>query len=202
MIPSIGVLDLGAYNRRSITAALERAGASVRIVNTARSLAACDALVIPGVANVGFIANELDRLDLRGAVLDAAASGVSILGICAGFQLLFERSDEAPGIAGLGIFSGSVRAVRTPRRPHMGWNRVGSVSGRRPEGWAYFAHSFAPDSALRDIVATTTDGSDTFGSVAERGSVLGVQFHPERSASFGADLLARFVAGAGVVYAR
>ena len=125
-----------------------------------------------------------------------------LLGICAGFQLLFERSDEAPEIAGLGIFTGNVRRVRTPRIPHMGWNRVTATSGRRPEGWAYFAHSYAPDSDLPDIVATTIDGSDVFGSMAERGSAIGAQFHPERSGAFGAELLARFVAGATVSYAR
>lgn len=198
---TVGIVTLGAANRRSIDAALQRTGARTRFVTQPRELAACDALVLPGVANFGYVARELEGTGLRRALIEAVGEGCPLLGICVGFQLLFERSEEAPGTRGLGIFEGAVRRVRTPRVPHMGWNRVESLARSFESGWAYFANAYAPDANVRDAIAITYDGSDGFASAARRGNVLGLQFHPERSGAYGAQVLAAFVGATAVAYA-
>ncbi len=188
--PSIGILDLGAANRANVARAIERSGARVSFVRAQPELDACDALVLPGVAHLGYIAAELDRLALRAPLLRAVGRGVPLLGICAGYQLLFEGSDEAPQARGLGIFDGHVRALRTARLPHMGWNRVERSDGSAD--WAYFAHTFAPPISACAIATTELDG-ERFVSAARRGAVLGVQFHPERSGAYGRGVLDAFV---------
>ena len=201
MSATIGIVTLGAANRRSIDAALQRAGATTRFIAEPRAVALCDALVLPGVANFGFIADELDRTGMRSALLEAAGFGIPLLGICVGFQLLFERSEEAPRALGLGMLRGTVRRLRTPRVPHIGWNRIVPREESFERGWAYFANAYAPDADVRDAIATTQDGEDCFASAARRGNVYGVQFHPERSGAYGAALLASFVASGALAYA-
>ncbi|MGB6985208.1 MAG: imidazole glycerol phosphate synthase subunit HisH, partial [Candidatus Aquilonibacter sp.] len=187
---------------RSIDAALQRAGATTRFIEESRTIATCDALVLPGVAHFGFIAGELDRTGVRSALLEAAGFGIPLLGICVGYQLLFEGSAEAPKAKGLGIFSGAVRRLSTPRVPHMGWNRVEPTTSALETGWAYFANAYAPDADARDAIATTQDGEDCFASAAAYRNVQGVQFHPERSGAYGAQFLAAFVRSVAVAYAR
>lgn len=202
MNPTVGIVVLGAANRRSIDAALQRAGATTRFIEEPRAISTCDALVLPGVANFGFIAGELDRSGVRSALLEAVGFGIPLLGICVGYQLLFEGSEEAPKAKGLGIFAGLVRRLRTPRVPHMGWNRVEPTTATLAAGWAYFANAYAPDAQARDAIATTQDGEDRFASAAACRNVQGVQFHPERSGSYGAQILAAFVQSTAVAYAR
>ena len=190
--PSIGILDLGAANRANVARGLERSGARTAFVQTAQALGAYDGLVLPGVANLGYIAAQLDRLALREPLLRAVERGVPLLGICAGYQLLFEASDEAPRARGLGIFDGCVRALSSARLPHMGWNRVECSDGARD--WAYFAHTFAPPASSDCAIAMTEIDGERFASVARRGKVVGAQFHPERSGAYGRGFLDAFVA--------
>jgi imidazole glycerol-phosphate synthase subunit HisH len=202
MKPAVGIVALGAANRRSIDAALQRAGATTVFIEDPRAVASCDALVLPGVANFGYVAEQFDRSGMRSAILEAVGFGIPLLGICVGFQLLFERSEEAPNARGLGIFNGGVRRLRTPSLPHMGWNRVEPVGTAIADGWAYFANAFAPNADVRDAIATTQDGEDRFASVAMRRNVWGLQFHPERSGAYGARFLEAFVQSTAVAYAR
>jgi imidazole glycerol phosphate synthase glutamine amidotransferase subunit len=199
----IGILDLGAANQTSVRYALERAGGSVYSARSSDDISRAKALVVPGVANVGYVLNQLDARGLREPLRDSIACGVPTLAICAGFQLLFEGSEEAPDARGLGFFPGIVKRLNGERRQHVGWNRVIAPSdGQMVEtGWAYFSHGFAAQPASLDTCAQTTYGS-AFASAAQNGNVLGVQFHPERSGAYGAALLARFVAFAGEYYAR
>lgn len=200
MRPVIAIVALGAANRRSIATAIERAGGEARFAVEPVALARADALVIPGVANVGYLVDAIDRHALRRPLLDAIGAGVPCLGICAGFQLLFDASDEAPAARGLGIFAGTVCRIGGTKSPHMGWNRVTPLDERSPAEWAYFAHSYAPPSDVPDARAVTSYGTP-FTSVAQRDNVTGVQFHPERSGRYGAELLAQFVSDARSVYA-
>jgi imidazole glycerol phosphate synthase glutamine amidotransferase subunit len=198
----VGIVALGAANRRSIEAALRRAGAATRFIEKPSEVGPCEALVLPGVANFGYVARELDRTELRPALIEAIRFGIPLLGICVGFQLLFEGSDEAPKARGLGVFAGTVRRLRTPRVPHMGWNLVEPRDATLSRGWAYFANAYAPDASVHDALATTQDGDDTFASAAMRDNVLGMQFHPERSGAYGAALIEAFVQSAAITYAR
>jgi imidazole glycerol-phosphate synthase subunit HisH len=194
----VGILTLGAANVRSLEGALQRAGTRAFAVTDAQGLALCDALVLPGVSNVGFVIEEMDRRRLRTPLLDALASGTPALGICAGYQLLFETTDEAPLMRGLGVFSGGVRRLQAPKLPHMGWNRVESRDPEFDSGWAYFAHTFVAPCGVETIAETALDG-ERFASASRRANVTGVQFHPERSGAYGAGILARFVRAKALV---
>ena len=194
--PRIGVLQLGAANRRSVAIALERAGAVPFAVRCGEDLGEADGLVIPGVSNFGYVADALDRCGLRAPLREALAAAVPVLAICAGFQLLFEASEEAPQQSGLGYFGGTVRRVKGRRSQHMGWNRVVAASDADGalNGWAYFAHAYAPPAPCDGAVAWS-DYGERFSSIARRGP-MGVQFHPERSGRYGAALIGAFVARA------
>jgi glutamine amidotransferase len=191
-LPRIGMLTLGAANGASLAYAIERAGGAPIAVDTAQQFGGLDALIIPGVANVGFLADAIDRLCLRAPLLGLMQSRLPILGICAGFQILFEGTHEAPTAKCLGVFKGMVRSLRGPKTPHMGWNYVESLSSALTSGWAYFAHSYAPEPGISDARALTEYGGK-FASVAGKDRILGVQFHPERSGAYGAALLRTFV---------
>ena len=198
MRPRIGILTLGAANRASIAQAVERAGGVCEFIDSASVLRDVDAIVFPGVAHFGYVVDQLDRQELRSPLLSAIAAGTPYLGICVGFQILFDESAEAPDARGLCKFAGTVRRVRGPKSPHMGWNTVVPSNAERAGGWAYFAHEYAPPAAI----ATTTTYGDSFASMAEEGCVTGVQFHPERSGEYGARFLSQFVESARVVRAR
>lgn len=190
MKPRLAVLCAGAGNRTSIGCALERAGAEPIIVEDRFENA--DAIVFPGVAHFGYLAEQLDARGWRAPILDAIDRGVPFLGICAGAQLLFARSEEARGARGLGVFPETVRALAGPRSQHMGWNAVVPVGNGVARGWGYFAHAFAPPPAATATVAMSVYGKP-FASVVRSCSVMGVQFHPERSGAYGAGILRGFV---------
>jgi len=189
---SVGILALGAANSHSLVHALRRAGADAVMLEHPEELGAVGALVLPGVAHVGYLIQALDRGNWRAPVLAAIVSGLPTLGICAGFQLLCTRTEEAPALSGLGIFSGTVTKLSGEKVPHMGWSIAEATTSAFESGWAYFAHSYAPPAALRETLATTKCAT-AFASAAGTGKVMGVQFHPERSGAYGARLLRRFV---------
>jgi imidazole glycerol phosphate synthase glutamine amidotransferase subunit len=193
--PSVAVVDYGAANRTSVLLALDRAGAQASLVCDAPSLEAANAIVLPGVAHAGYILGEIDRLGLREVLLASISRGKPVLGICAGFQILFERSDEAPKERGFGIFPGAVEALLGKKRQHVGWSRIRNerdddiVRG----GWMYFTHGFARIGSDASCVATSPFGDGRFTAAARIGNTLGVQFHPERSGEPGTELLRAFV---------
>ncbi|HEV3155140.1 MAG TPA: imidazole glycerol phosphate synthase subunit HisH [Candidatus Baltobacteraceae bacterium] len=193
----VAIVSLGAANRLSVAYAVERCGASPYFAETPSRLLDARAIVVPGVANFGYAASMLDRLGLRSALQSAITRDVPLLGICAGFQLLYEQSEESAGARGLGVLCGTVRAVSGPRRVHMGWSRVRTVGAAKTfeNGWAYFAHAFAPRSGSEEVAAVSRFGK-AFVSGIERPGILGVQFHPERSGAYGQRFLQRFVDGA------
>lgn len=202
MRPRIGILTLGAANRASIAQGIERAGGTPEFFDSANALLDLDAIVFPGVAHFGYVVAELDLRELREPLVAAISAGTPFLGICVGFQILFDGSEEAPESRGLGILSGRVQRVRGPKSPHMGWNTVVPCDVNRTDidGWAYFAHEYAPPATITSAAAATTYG-DAFASLAEEGVVTGVQFHPERSSAYGARFLSKFVDNARIVRA-
>ena len=193
----IGLIDYGAGNLTSVIKALSYCDADVRIVPSSVSLRAVQAIVIPGVGHFGRT-SSLDRA-WRRAIRSRIESGVPVLGICLGMHFLFEGSDEAPDVGGLGIFPDRcARLGGNVKVPHVGWNALDST-GRPsrllhaiPSGaFAYFAHSYVVPDAV-DAVATTTHGRP-FASVVERDRVFGTQFHPEKSGAIGLKVLANFL---------
>ena len=197
MAQRIAIVDYGAGNLTSVVKALAAAGAAPRIVPRSAHLEGAEAIVIPGVGHFE-ATRTLDDID-RQVIGTCIATGVPILGICLGMQWLFDGSEEAPDLAGLGALPGRcTRLSGEVKVPHVGWNTIeatGSASrllaGLPAGATAYFTHSYAaPDSDA--TVARTTHGTP-FASVVERGRVFGTQFHPEKSGSVGVRMLATFI---------
>tara|TARA_A100001234_G_C12573570_1_gene362878 strand:- start:142 stop:798 length:657 start_codon:yes stop_codon:yes gene_type:complete len=190
--PLIAVLDYGIGNLRSAQKGFQRAGADVRLTDDRGLIAQAEAVVLPGVGHFGACMERLRRAKLDDAVYSAIEAGTPFLGICVGMQMLFEGSEEAPEVPGLGVFPGRVRLLPDGLpRPQMQWNELHI---RQPEcplledigdrSWMYFVHSYAADTNTEFVVATCEYGEDVTAMV-ERGSCWATQFHPEKSGELG-----------------
>tara|TARA_Y100001936_G_scaffold43536_2_gene42343 strand:+ start:2913 stop:3569 length:657 start_codon:yes stop_codon:yes gene_type:complete len=190
--PLIAVLDYGIGNLRSAQKGFQRAGADVRLTDDRGLIAQAEAVVLPGVGHFGACMEQLRRARLDDAVYSAIEAGTPFLGICVGMQMLFEGSEEAPEVPGLGVFPGRVRLLPDGLpRPQMQWNELHI---RQPEcplledigdrSWMYFVHSYAADTNTEFVVATCEYGEDVTAMV-ERGSCWATQFHPEKSGELG-----------------
>jgi len=200
----IAVLDYGIGNLGSAHKAFVHLGADASLVTDPHDAAGAAGVVLPGVGAFGRCAQALRQTGLDGAVKDALEREVPFLGICVGFQLLYEGSEESPGVPGLGVLPGVVRSLPSGvKRPQMQWNLLALRPGRRSEllagipsePWVYFVHSYAPE--LSDDAVATCDYGGEVVAAAERGPVWGAQFHPEKSGSLGLSILANFVAVCG-----
>ena len=195
----IAVLDYGIGNIRSAERALVHLGADARLVTDRAEAAGASGVVLPGVGAFGACADALRHSGLDTVATDALERGTPFLGICIGFQLLYESSEEAPGTPGLGALPGTVRALPPGVKcPQMQWNRLqrsgpgsGLLAGLGDDPWVYFVHSFAPEGG-EDVVATCDYGGDVTAAV-ERGPLWGTQFHPEKSGPVGLAILGNFV---------
>lgn len=193
----IALIDYGAGNLTSVIKGLRTVGLDVELASAPDGLHDARAIVVPGVGN--FEATRPLTGGWRAAVAERIRSGVPLLGICLGLQWLFEGSEEAPDVPGLGLLPG--RCFRLPdvvKVPHVGWNtldtpRPSRLLGGMPKGaMAYFTHSFA--APIVDATAAVTTHGAPFTSVVERGRVFGTQFHPEKSGGTGLRILANFAA--------
>ena len=198
--PVVAVLDYEIGNLRSAQKALEHVGADARLTADRDVIDAADAVVLPGVGAFGRCMEALAATGLDAAAKDVVAAGTPFLGICVGMQLLHESSEEAPGVAGLGILPGVVRRLPDGvKHPQMQWNVLDRtrpsrlLAGLAEPTWVYFVHSYAPELGP-DTVATCDYGGPVAAAV-ERGNVAATQFHPEKSGPCGLALLRSFVAG-------
>jgi len=197
----IAVLDYGIGNLRSAQKALVHLGADARLVTDPREAGGAAGVVLPGVGAFGRCMKALESSGLVDVVREAISNRTPFLGICVGLQMLYESSEEAPGVPGLGVLRGSVRAL-SPRvkSPQMQWNKLSRrdcaeselLAGLGEEPWVYFLHSYAPERS-EHVVATCEYGGEVVAAV-EDGAVWGTQFHPERSGSVGLAMLMNFVA--------
>jgi len=204
----IALIDYGSGNLRSVHKALLKVGASVRIARHPAELADARAVVLPGVGAFDDCIQALERQSLLEAAREFIQSGRPFLGICVGYQALFEKSEEFNSCAaGLGIFPGKVirfAASDGLKIPQIGWNQLDVTKPDCPlyrgipsGSYVYFVHSFFPRPANPSIVATRTTYGETFASSVWRDNVFATQFHPEKSQKIGLQLLANFVALAG-----
>ena len=202
----IAVVDYKCGNLASLGQALQRLGAPFEIVSTPKELQGKSGVILPGVGHFGFAADNLDTLDLRGAIVESASSGVPLLGICLGMQLLFESSEEAScDQKGLALLDGPVRSLQSlgvrGRVPHVGWNslKLHNLSSRILSGVidnddVYFVHSFAASPVLTTALSASSDYCGVHITAAvEFGNVFGTQFHPEKSSTVGQLILKNFV---------
>jgi glutamine amidotransferase len=198
---TIGLVDYGMGNRRSMQKSLERAGATVVLTGDHDALRATDGLVVPGVGAFAAAMRLLREHGLDKLVRERAAAGVPVLGACLGMQLLFEHGAEFGGADGLGLLPGEVVPLdaRGLKLPHIGWNEVrwarpSALSRGLPDPAPFYhVHSFVPVPSDDDVALGISDYGVEFASVVGRGNVYGTQFHPEKSSRDGIALLANFV---------
>jgi imidazole glycerol-phosphate synthase subunit HisH len=200
----IGIVDYDIGNLRSVQKALQHVGGDAHFVRTPEEIAKCDALVLPGVGAFGDCVRSLAKSGMWGATAEWARSERPFFGICVGYQMLFESSEEAPGEKGLGIFAGQVRKFSDKHHlkiPQIGWN---TVTVKQPDAplladisngdFVYFVHSYYAAPADASVIALETTYGDTFASAVARGNLLATQFHPEKSQRAGLQMLKNFVA--------
>lgn len=211
----IAVIDYGMGNLRSVQKALEVVGARTKLISDPSELKRCGKIVFPGVGSFGDAVKELKRLGLIDAIKGAIAEGKPFLGLCLGLQLLFEKSEEAPGVKGLCVLKGEVKRFRGKGQgvrgkdpvlkvPHMGWNNI-SIQSRTSdlglkilkkvpdESYMYFVHSYYVKPKDSKVILTTTDYGIDFVSGVCKGNIYGFQFHPEKSQELGLKILKNFV---------
>ena len=197
----IALIDYGAGNLTSVRKALTALGADFSTPVRPEECARYSAVIVPGVGNFAATAALVGRW--RDAIADTVHGGTPLLGICLGMQWLFEGSDEAPDVPGLGVLEGRVTRLRGNadaglKIPHVGWNALDFrgdariLSGLAPQSHVYFTHSYA--APVTDACVAATTHGETFAAVVEHGNVFGVQFHPEKSGDAGLQILRNFLA--------
>ena len=199
-----GIIDYGGGNLQSVRNAVRALGHEPVLVQGPDDLAGVRALIFPGQGAFGDCMAALHRQNLAAALVDWIRADRPFFGICIGYQVLFEGSDENPDVPGLGVFAG--RVVRFPSRPgfkvpHMGWNRAvlthpdhPAWAELGPEPYFYFVHSFYPEPADDSLVAARTDyGGLVFAAAVQRGALTATQFHPEKSQDNGLRLIGNFL---------
>lgn len=196
----IAIIDYGAGNLRSVQKALELCGAEARVTQDADDLSRADKVVFPGVGAFGQAAAALTRLALFEPIRACIASGKPFLGICLGMQMLFESSEENPGVSGLGVLPGCVRRFPPNLKvPHLGWNALIQVKASPlwrdvpANAYFYFAHSFYAEPTDRAIVVGETDYGSQVTVAVRRDQLFGLQFHPEKSQKLGLQILKNFI---------
>lgn len=198
----IAIIDYGAGNLQSVEKALRHLGCQCQITADPGELAAAQAAVLPGVGAFGDAMGQLRARGLEEPIRRFVSSGKPFLGICLGLQILFEESEESPGVKGLGLLRGKV--LRLPKEsglkiPHIGWNSLsvgkpgGLFAGVEGEPYVYFVHSYYLR-AEEDVVTATAEYGTTIHAAVQKGNLLACQFHPEKSGQVGLSLLENFKA--------
>ncbi len=200
--PLLGLIDYGSGNLRSVSNALARIGARVELLDAPDRLEDMDAVVLPGVGAFGDCAHQLQERGLWEPIANWLQADRPFLGVCLGYQLLFDSSEETPGIAGFGRFPGEVKRFTAPglKVPQIGWNSLRFTQpdarlwrGLQEGSYVYFVHSYYPDPIDPRPVAATADYGAPFAAAIEEGNTMGVQFHPEKSQDAGLAMLRNFV---------
>lgn len=198
----IAVIDYDAGNIRSVEKALLALGQDVCITGDAEKIMSADRVILPGVGAFGDAMENIYRTGLDQVIRRVVDEGKPFLGICLGLQLLFERSEEAPGVEGLGILKGEI--LRIPEAeglkiPHMGWNSLHLENdgrlfrGIEEQSYVYFVHSYYLKAADEKIVKASTEYCTHIHASVEQGNVFACQFHPEKSSEVGLHILKNFV---------
>lgn len=199
----IAIIDYDAGNIKSVEKAMIRLGQDVCITRDKERILTADKVILPGVGAFGDAMGKIHQYGLEPVIHEVVERGTPFFGICLGLQLLFERSDETPGVEGLGILKGEIlRIPDSPglKIPHMGWNSLdfqndGRLFKNLPEHpYVYFVHSYYLKAAEEDIVTATTEYSTHIHASVEKGNVFACQFHPEKSSDVGLQILRNFAA--------
>ncbi|MCB7302538.1 imidazole glycerol phosphate synthase subunit HisH [Bariatricus massiliensis] len=196
------IIDYDAGNIKSVEKALLSLGEEPVITRDREQILNADKVILPGVGAFGDAMQKLKEYGMDKVIHEVVAKETPLLGICLGLQLLFERSDEAPGVEGLGVLNGEI--LRIPdmeglKIPHMGWNSLRLINDGRlfrgldDESYVYFVHSYYLKATDERIVKATTEYSTLIHAAVEQGNVFACQFHPEKSSDTGLHILKNFV---------
>ncbi len=196
------IIDYGAGNIQSVKNALEALGESAIITCDRHQILNADRVILPGVGAFGAAMTQINRRGLADTIRDAVQSGIPFLGICLGLQVLFDSSEESPGVPGLSLLPGAI--VKIPdgpgvKIPHIGWNSLAFLkdcplfSGIKNGEYVYFVHSFYLRAAQRADVAATADYGVTMDVAVSRDNLFATQFHPEKSGAAGLKMLRNFI---------
>ena len=198
----IAIIDYDAGNMQSVAKALRHLGQEPVITADADTLLKADSVILPGVGAFGDAMNRLNGAGLVPVIKDVIDSGKPFLGICLGLQLLYEESEEAPGVSGIGALSGKIRKIpfgEYKKIPHMGWNSLSFpnegrlFSGVDEGAYVYFVHSYYLEAADRSSVTATCEYNVTIDASVEYKNVFACQFHPEKSGDVGLRILDNFI---------
>ena len=198
----IAIIDYDAGNIKSVEKALVSLGQDVCVTRNRDVILSADKVVLPGVGSFGDAMEKIRSYDLESVILEVVNKKIPFLGICLGLQLLFERSEESPGVKGLSILEGEI--VRIPEEenlkiPHIGWNSLNYPNkgrlfqGIEEESYVYFVHSYYLNAKDKQIVTATTEYGALIEASVEKDNVFACQFHPEKSSDIGLKILKNFV---------
>ena len=198
----ISIVDYGMGNLRSVEKGFTSQGIDVRVTSDSSDIESSSGIVLPGVGAFGDCVRNLRERSMIGPIKDFIESGRPFLGICLGFQVLFESSEEAAGEQGLGVFRGKVVRFRPEDKsikvPHMGWNRVSVperssiLEGIPQQSWFYFVHSYHVVSEQPGVEVLVSDYGGSFEAGVISGNLSAFQFHPEKSSDYGLMILRNF----------
>ena len=198
----IGIIDYDAGNIRSVEKALSYLGEKTVVSRNPETLKNADKVILPGVGSFGQAMENLHRYELVPVIQDMIKEGKPFLGICLGLQLLFESSEESPGVEGLGILKGKILKIPPSpglKIPHMGWNSLQLQNNGRlyrnipQDTYVYFVHSYYLQAREPEIVKAVTEYSTEIHASVEKDNVFACQFHPEKSGKYGLEILKNFV---------
>lgn len=197
----IAIIDYGAGNLQSVKKAFDFIGAESVITDNPEIINACDRILLPGVGSFGDAMDSMAKSGLVETVKQNALSGKPFLGICLGLQLLFEESEESPGVKGLGIFKGKIKKFSSDmglKIPHIGWNSLeikqkdGIFKNIPENSYVYFVHSYYLHAEDKNDIATVTNYGIDFHSAVGKNNIFATQFHPEKSGDVGLQILRNF----------
>jgi glutamine amidotransferase len=199
----IAIIDYGMGNIHSVAKAVELFGKEVVVTNEVKEISLADRAILPGVGAFQDALKELGTKKLTAVILGHIKKNKPFLGICLGMQLLFQGSEEAEGVKGLGVFKGTVKRFNASDRlkvPHIGWNQLRIkekncplLKGLSDSAFVYFCHSYYPRPSHNEVVAATTNYGEDFASLVWRDNIFGAQFHPEKSQKTGLKIIENFV---------
>ncbi len=198
----VAIIDYDAGNIKSVEKAVQRLGQETVVTRDADILRGADHVILPGVGAFGDAMEKLKRYELIPVIREIIDSGTPFLAICLGLQLLFEESEESPGVPGLGIFKGSIRRIPDTKGlkiPQIGWNSLHFpresrlFHGCKEEAYVYFVHSYYLKAADESIVSAETEYGVHIHAAVEKDNVFACQFHPEKSSEVGLHILKNFL---------
>ena len=197
----VALIDYDAGNVKSVEKAVEHLGYTALLTHDRSDLLNADSVILPGVGAFGDACSRLDEYEITPVIREVVEAGIPFLGICLGLQLLFEDSEESPGVPGLGLVGGHIRRIPDVglKVPHIGWNSLKFPhSGRMFKGieegaYVYFVHSYFLEASDPDVVTATTEYAAHIHAAIEKDNVFAVQFHPEKSSDTGLKMLANFL---------